>query len=59
VFLLVWVVFLLLWSIPMLLVEFGTGRYTQRGVIVSFRQFMSDNFAWCGAWVVMVTFLIA
>ncbi|KAK7091645.1 uncharacterized sodium-dependent transporter YocR-like [Littorina saxatilis] len=59
VFLLVWVLFLFLWSIPMLLVEYGTGRYTQRGVIVSFRQFMSDKFAWCGAWICMVTFMIA
>ncbi|KAL8558241.1 hypothetical protein ACOMHN_040939 [Nucella lapillus] len=58
-FLLVWVVFLFLWSIPMLLVEYGTGRYTQRGVISSFRHFLSDNFAWCGAWLCVVTFLIA
>ncbi|XP_076456354.1 putative sodium-dependent transporter YocR [Babylonia areolata] len=58
-FLVVWVVFLALWSVPMLLVEYGTGRYTQRGVITSFRHFLGDNFLWCGAWVCVVTFMIA
>ena len=59
VFLLVWALFLFLWSIPVLLLEYGTGRFTQRGVIASVRQLTGDRFAWCGAFVCMATFFIA
>nr|KAG5701509.1 hypothetical protein BaRGS_000905 [Batillaria attramentaria] len=59
VFLMVWVLFLLFWSIPMLLIEYSTGRYTQHGVIDSFRQLMSEKFAWCGGWIMLVNFMIA
>ncbi|CAG5124480.1 unnamed protein product, partial [Candidula unifasciata] len=59
VFLIVWVIFLLLWSIPMLTVEYGTGRYTQKAVIGSFRQLVGDKAAWCGAWICMVSFMIS
>ncbi|KAK6187054.1 hypothetical protein SNE40_006302 [Patella caerulea] len=58
-FLLVWFMFLLIWSIPMLMIEYGTGRYTQKAVIGSFREFIGDKAAWCGAWISMVTFFIS
>ncbi|XP_067667839.1 uncharacterized sodium-dependent transporter YocR-like [Haliotis asinina] len=58
VFLIVWFFFLLSWSIPMLLIEYGTGRYTQKAVVGSFRQFMGDKAAWCGAWITLVSFMI-
>ncbi|XP_061178208.1 uncharacterized sodium-dependent transporter HI_0736-like [Saccostrea echinata] len=59
VFLLAWVLFLVLWSSPMLLIEYGTGRYTRRAVIGSFRAILGEGAAWCGAWISMVTFLIS
>lgn len=58
VFLITWFLFLLLWSIPMMLIELGTGRYTKKAVIGSFQQFMGEKFSWCGAWISMVTFFI-
>ncbi|KAL5015281.1 hypothetical protein ScPMuIL_009551 [Solemya velum] len=59
VFILVWVMFLALWSVPMLLIEYGVGRFTRRALIGSFRHFLGEKFAWCGAWMVMVSFFIS
>ncbi|XP_071100229.1 uncharacterized sodium-dependent transporter YocR-like [Haliotis cracherodii] len=59
VFLLVWFFFLMFWSIPMLLIEYGTGRYTQKAVVDSFRQFVGNKAAWCGAWITIVSFMIS
>ncbi|KAJ8321594.1 hypothetical protein KUTeg_000065 [Tegillarca granosa] len=59
VFILVWVVFLFLWSSPMLLIEYGTGRFTKKAVIGSFRQLVGERAAWCGAWISMVSFFIS
>lgn len=59
VFLIAWVLFLVLWSSPMLLIEYGTGRYTRKAVIGSFRHIIGDGATWCGAWITMVTFLIS
>ena len=58
-FLIVWILFLVLWSSPMLLIEYGTGRYTRKAVIGSFRSLLGEGAAWCGAWISMVTFLIS
>ncbi|XP_022091160.1 uncharacterized protein LOC110979563 isoform X2 [Acanthaster planci] len=51
----VWVLFLFLWSIPMLVIEYAMGRYTKRSTIVSFQQMIGDNNMWGGAWIAMVT----
>ncbi|XP_060077714.1 uncharacterized sodium-dependent transporter YocR-like [Ylistrum balloti] len=59
VFLIVWMLFLFLWSSPMLIIEYGTGRYTKKAIIESFRKILGDKAAWCGAWISMVTFLIS
>ncbi|KAH9498562.1 hypothetical protein Btru_007378, partial [Bulinus truncatus] len=58
VFLIVWVIFLFIWSIPMLIIEYGTGRYTQKAVIGSFKELAGSKFTWCGAWICLITFLI-
>lgn len=50
-FLVSWVVFLLLWSIPLILVEFGAGRMTRTGPVGTFMQLMGRSRAWMGAWV--------
>jgi len=53
-FLVAWIVFLFLWSIPLFLVEFGAGRMTRRGPIAAFVQLAGPKWAWAGAWVAFV-----
>lgn len=50
-FLVAWVCFLLLWSIPLLLVEFSMGRATRVGTVGAFSRLIGRRFAWMGAWV--------
>ena len=54
-FLVAWVSFLLLWSIPIIMLEFGMGRKTRSGPIKSFIQLMGPKWAWMGAFCVFVT----
>ncbi len=54
-FLVAWAVFLLLWSIPIIMLEFGMGRKTRSGPIKSFIQLMGPRWAWMGAFCVFVT----
>ncbi len=53
-FLVAWVVFLLLWSIPLILVEFALGKKYRRGLVGVFAEVMGERFAWMGAWVAWV-----
>lgn len=50
-FLVAWVIFLLLWSVPLIMVEFAMGKHTRYGGVGSFARMMGKNFAWMGAWV--------
>jgi NSS family neurotransmitter:Na+ symporter len=50
-FLIAWVVFLLLWSVPLLMVEFAMGRAARRGPIGAFAVLFGRGRAWMGAWV--------
>ncbi len=50
-FLVAWVVFLLLWSVPLILVEFALGKNTRRGPIGALVTLCGPRFAWMGAWV--------
>jgi neurotransmitter:Na+ symporter, NSS family len=50
-FLVAWVVFLLLWSVPLILIEFGMGRATRYGNVGAFARIMGRRYAWMGAWV--------
>lgn len=54
-FLITWVVFLFLWSIPLIMVEFGMGRKMRCGPIKAFVGMMGPRWAWMGAFVVFVT----
>src|SRR5690606_29713502 len=53
-FLVAWVVFLLAWSIPLLVLEFGMGKGTRRGPVGAFVKTLGPGFAWMGAWVAFV-----
>jgi neurotransmitter:Na+ symporter, NSS family len=50
-FLVAWFVFLLLWSIPLILIEFGMGKGTRTGNVGAFSRIMGKGYAWLGAWV--------
>ncbi len=53
-FIVAWLAFLLLWSIPLILVEFGTGRKTRTGPVGAFIQMMGPRWAWMGAFIAFV-----
>lgn len=53
-FLVAWVAFLFLWSIPLILVEFGMGRKTRSGPVRAFIMMMGPRWAWMGAFVAFV-----
>jgi NSS family neurotransmitter:Na+ symporter len=50
-FLIAWVIFLLLWSVPLILVEFAMGREARCGPVGAFTRVVGRSFAWMGAWV--------
>lgn len=54
-FLIAWIAFLFLWSIPLILLEFGLGRMTRSGPIKAFIQILGPKWAWMGAFAVFVT----
>ncbi len=50
-FLVAWVCFLLIWSIPLLILEFGMGKGTRSGPIGAFVKTLGPKFGWMGAWI--------
>ncbi|MFQ5678043.1 MAG: sodium-dependent transporter [Gemmatimonadota bacterium] len=50
-FLVAWAVFLLLWSVPLILVEFAAGKGARAGPIGVFVKLAGPRFAWMGAWI--------
>lgn len=50
-FLVAWAVFLLLWSVPLLILELGMGKGTRQGTLGAFVRTMGPKFGWMGAWV--------
>jgi len=54
-FMLVWILFLLIWSMPLLIIELSIGKKTRQGLIGSFTSMVGKNFAWMGTWVAFVT----
>jgi len=50
-FLVAWVVFLLIWSVPLILVEFSLGKRARSGPVGAFTRIFGKKHAWMGAWV--------
>ncbi|HSR67081.1 MAG TPA: sodium-dependent transporter [Acidobacteriota bacterium] len=50
-FLVPWVVFLFLWSIPLIMAEFAIGKKTRYGTVGSFAVMMGKRYAWMGTFV--------
>ena len=53
-FLIPWVVFLFLWSLPLIMAEFAIGKKTRQGTVGSFVQMMGPRFAWMGGYIGVV-----
>ena len=53
-FLVAWLVFLMLWSVPLLILEFGMGKATRSGAIGAFMKTVGVKFTWMGSWVAFV-----
>lgn len=57
-FLIPWLIFLFLWSLPLAIFEFSLGRKTRLGVIGSFVQEVGTKFAWMGGFITFCTISI-
>lgn len=58
-FLIPWAIFLVTWSVPLLLVEFAMGKAARRGPIGAFATLIGERWAWMGAWVALcATFIM-
>lgn len=54
-FLIPWVIFLLIWSVPLIIAEFAIGKSTRLGPVGALAKTAGKNFAWMGAFVVFVS----
>lgn len=52
-FLIPWLLFLFLWSIPLLIVEFAIGRSTRRGCLGAVGKLVGEKSAWMGGFVAL------
>jgi NSS family neurotransmitter:Na+ symporter len=57
-FLVAWLVFLLMWSIPLIIAEYAIGRNGRKGAIGSFIKLAGEKYAWMGGFVGFVAMAI-
>jgi len=50
--------FLIPWSLPLLIAEFGLGRGARRGPIGTFVSLVGQKYAWMGGFVTVTTIMI-
>jgi NSS family neurotransmitter:Na+ symporter len=58
-FLFAWLIFLFLWSIPLIIAEYALGRKFRMGAIGVFKKAIGSKFAWMGTFVAFVSTAIA
>ncbi len=54
-FLVPWLIFLFLWSIPLIIAEFALGKRSRVGTVGTFRIFAGRRFAWMGLWTAWIS----
>jgi len=54
-FLIPWLVFLFLWSIPIIIMEYSIGKGMRKGTVGSFARLLGPRYAWIGAFVGFVS----
>jgi len=57
-FLVAWAVFLLLWSVPLMMVEFSFGKRARKGTVGAFAELAGRGSAWMGGWVALCAICI-
>ncbi|MDT8322573.1 MAG: sodium-dependent transporter [Bacteroidota bacterium] len=50
-FLIPWLIFLFIWSIPLLMIEFTMGKAMRAGPVDAFGRLIGSRFRWMGLWV--------
>ena len=58
-FLVAWLIFLFLWSVPLVLLEFGLARKTRSGPVRAMARIAGPGWAWTGAMIVFIASVIA
>ena len=58
-FLIAWITFLFLWSIPLIIVEYVMGRTSRKGTVGAFAHFMGKPFSFLGGFIGFVAAAIA
>ena len=53
-FLFAWFIFLLVWSIPLIIAEYALGRKGRAGVVATFTKIAGERFAWMGAFIAFI-----
>jgi len=54
-FLIPWVIFLLIWSVPLIIAEFAIGKSARMGPVGAITKVAGKSFGWMGAWIVFVS----
>jgi NSS family neurotransmitter:Na+ symporter len=54
-FLIPWVIFLLIWSVPLIIAEFAIGKSTRMGPVGAIAKTAGKKFGWMGAFIVFVS----
>jgi len=54
-FLIPWVIFLLIWSVPLIIAEFAIGKSTRMGPVGAMAKTAGRKFGWMGAFIVFVS----
>lgn len=54
-FLIPWLFFLFIWSIPLVIAEYAMGKRSRTGTIGTFRIFAGKRFAWMGLWTAWIS----
>jgi neurotransmitter:Na+ symporter, NSS family len=54
-FLIPWVIFLLIWSVPLIIAEFAIGKYARMGPVGAIAKTAGRKFGWMGSFIVFVS----
>ena len=54
-FLVPWLIFLFIWSVPLVIAEFAIGKRARTGTVGAFRIFAGKRFAWMGLWTAWIS----
>lgn len=53
-FLIPWIIFLVIWSVPLIIAEFAIGKYSRKGPIGAVIKMAGEKYAWMGGFIVVV-----